>query len=209
MSRCRYAALVMLVLLVFPAGCGSSRNQTLRDPVARSGASSEELWYRNGGARVAYTAVVRPRHLYAGYGTAPDPALYGQMPATTQPAPQKRSTPKPRATPPKTPECPPCPPADAMQKAPSQTNPASSAPVQDTAGAGSQFPAAPPQGAADSTPPVPATFPPQGASGSTAPFPAALLPQGTGSIPATTPLPPRLPLPAMPAATPAPGTPGR
>ena len=195
MSRFQYAALVMLVSLFLPAGCGAGRNQVLRDPVAQSGASSEELWYRDGGARVAYTAIVRPRQLYAGYGTAPDPALYGRMPATT-PAPRKRSTPKPKVEAPKTPECPPCPPADASRNTPqnatSQASPASSDPARD---------------AADSTSP----FPTAGFSapfGSSSPFPSTLPPSGDEGTMAASPNTPRIPLPGMPAATPAPAAPG-
>ncbi|MCL2123469.1 MAG: hypothetical protein FWH34_05200, partial [Desulfovibrionaceae bacterium] len=96
MAYSRYTVLVMLVSLVFPVGCGSSLNKAMQDPVAQSGTSSEDIWYRYGGARVAYTAVTRPKQLYTDYSTVRDPALYGQAPATTpeKSSPKKRSKPK-------------------------------------------------------------------------------------------------------------------
>jgi len=180
MAYFRYTVMAMLFLLVFLAGCGSNLNKAMQDSVAQSGTSSEELWYRYGGARVAYTAVTRPKQLYTGYSTVRDPALYGQEPATTQTKapPKKRSKPKAASVAPRDPNCPPCPPADASantpQSASSQANPAFSAPAQ---------------GAAGSVPP-----------------PSAPSPGGANAV---TPLPlPPIPLSGMPAATPAPMTPG-
>jgi len=179
MSRFRYVAWMMLVSLLFPAACTSSRDRVLRDPVARSGASSEEIWYREGGARVAYTAVARPRHLYTGDGATPDPALYEQAPALPKTPPKRRPATKPRVEAPKKPDCSQCPPAEATQKAPPTASPpaepASAAPV-----------------AGDAVPP----------------FPSTMLPQNTGGLPAMPAgSPPRLPLPGMPPATPAPVAP--
>jgi hypothetical protein len=200
MSQFRHIALIMLVAALL-AACGSGRNPALRDPVAQSGASSEEIWYRDGGARVAYTAVARPKQLYAGYGAVRDPALYGQAPATTKTPAKKRVAPKAKAAPPRSPDCPPCPPADAAKSAPqnagSQASPASSAPAQGAAGTqsgSSSFPGAGP----------PSSAPAQGATGLVLP-PAA--PPSAGGAAAAPPSSPRLPLPGMPAATPAPATP--
>jgi len=140
MAYFRYTVLAMLFSLAFLAGCGSSLNKAMQDPVAQSGTSSEELWYRYGGARVAYTAVTRPQQLYTGYGTVRDPALHEQAPATTQAKtpPKKRSKPKAAAAAPRDPNCPPCPPADAAvntpQSASPQASPAFSAPAQGAAG---------------------------------------------------------------------------
>ena len=185
----RYIVLVMFILLVFQAGCGSTRNNVMQDPVAQSGTGSEELWYQYGGARVAYTAVARPKQFYTGYGAVRDPALYGQAPATTQEMtrPKKRTKPKPAATAPRDPNCPPCPPADAAANTPKnvspQASPAFSVPAQGT----TSFtlpPAA--SGAAGFTPPPPA------------PAPDAT---GSGALP---PIPPKLPVSGMPTAAPAP-----
>ena len=181
MAYFRYAVLAMLFSLVFLAGCGSSLKKAMRDPVAQSGTSSEELWYQYGGARVAYTAVTRPKQLYAGYSAVRDPALHGQAPATTQekPPPRKRSKPKAAAVAPRDPNCPPCPPANAAATVPqstsSQASPAFSAPAQSVAG---------------SVPPPPTLAP--GSANAAAPLPS----------------PPATPLPSMPAATPAPAAPG-
>jgi hypothetical protein len=186
----RHIALGTLVLFVFTAGCVNSRNVVMRDPVAHSGASNEEIWYRDGGARVAYTAVPRHRQLYAGYGVARDPALYA--PAPTKPPPRKRPAPKPQAPPPKSPDCPPCPPGDA--------------------GAGAPPSAAPAQGAASGAPDPSASqgaesaAPEQETAGPATPSPVMTLPQNTGGI-AAPPSPPRMPLPSMPSATPAPPAP--
>jgi hypothetical protein len=183
MSQFRYIALVLFAAALL-AACGSGRNQVLRDPVAQSGASSEEIWYRDGGARTAYTAVARPKQLYAGYGSVWDPALYGQAPATTKTPVKKRVAPKAKATPPRSPDCPPCPPADAAQNAPqsSQASPAASASFP---GSGSSAPA-------------------QGATGFALP---SAVPQSNAGGATASSSPPRMPLPGMPAATPAPATP--
>jgi len=181
MRSCRYTVLAVLFSLVFLAGCGSSLNKAMQDSVAQSGTSSEEIWYQYGGARVAYTAVARPKQLYAGYSAVRDPALYGQAPATTaaKTSPQKRPKPKAAAAAPRDPNCPPCPPTDTAAHTPrsasSQAGPAFSAPVQSAAG---------------STPPPPA------------PAPAAT------NAAAPPPSPPIVPVPSMPAATPAPMAPG-
>ena len=180
--RCLTWAMLVALVLPFPAGCGNSRTQILRDPVARSGASSEEIWYREGGARPAYTAVARPRHLYVGEGGVPDPALYEPAPETTRVSPKKRPASKPRAAAPKKPDCPPCPPAAATQGATQDpsfpADPASSAPAQAATG---------------DVPPLPSLPAPPGSGGG-------------GATPAGSP-PARMPLPNMPAAAPAPATP--
>ena len=177
----RYIAVAMLFSLLFPAGCGSSRNKALQDPVARSGTSSEDIWYQYGGARVAYTSVARPKQLHTGYASVMDPALYGQAPTTTKVPSKQAAKPKPKAAaaPPRDPNCPPCPPADATNSPPPTPSPQAS-------------PALPPpaQSAASPAPPAPATSVP-GATAAAAPPPS----------------PPRMPLPGMPAATPAPTTP--
>ena len=188
----RYIVLAMIVLLVFQAGCGSTRNNVMRDPVAQSGTGSEELWYQYGGARVAYTAVARPKQLYTGYGTVRDPALYGQAPTTIQErtSPKKRAKPKPAATAPRDPNCPPCPPTDAAANTPhtvsQQASPAFSVPAQGS----TSF-----------------TLPPaiSGAAGFAPPPPAAAA-DATGAV-APPPIPPRLPLADMPIAAPAPMAP--
>jgi len=180
MAYFRYTVMAMLFLLVFLAGCGSSLNKAMQDPVAQSGTSSEELWYRYGGARVAYTAVTRPQQLYTGYSAVRDPALYEQAPATTQAKTptKKRAKPKAAANAPRDPNCPPCPSADAAantpQSAKPQAGPASFAPAQGVAGS--------------------------------APPPPALAPGGTSAA-APLPPPPAIPLSGMPAATPAPMAP--
>ncbi|MDR0239087.1 MAG: hypothetical protein LBI88_02510 [Deltaproteobacteria bacterium] len=108
--------------------------------MAQSGTSSEDIWYQYGGARVAYTAVTRPKQLYTGYGAVRDPALYGQAPATTaaKTSPQKRPKPKAAAAVPRDPNCPPCPPTDTAAHTPQSANPpvgtAFSAPVQGAVG---------------------------------------------------------------------------
>ncbi|MDR2695246.1 MAG: hypothetical protein LBC79_02555 [Deltaproteobacteria bacterium] len=182
MMHSRYIALVMLVSLVFPAACGSSRSRALQDPVAQSGTGSEELWYQYGGARVAYTAVARPKQLHTGYGAVRDPALYAQAPATTQVVPKARSKPKakakPAAAPARDPNCPPCPPAESVQSAPPGLIPQ----------AGSA-PSASSQSAARLVPPSVAADAP-GATGLAAPLPG----------PPRTPLPAAAPAPATPAA---------
>jgi hypothetical protein len=179
MSYFRYIAVAMLFSLVFSAGCGSSRNKVLQDPAANAGTSSEDIWYQYGGARVAYTAVARPKQLHTGYGSVRDPALYGQAPATTKASAKRASKPKPAAAPPRDPNCPPCPPADAAQSPPPSPNPQAS-------------PALPPPARSAASPAPPA--------------PAAGVPSATAAA-APPPSPPRLPLPGMPAATPAPISP--
>jgi len=183
MAYSRHIAVAMLFSLVFPAAC--SHNAAMLDPVAQSGASSEEIWYRYGGARVAYTAVARPKQLTAGYGAAQDPALYAQVLATTtttttqKAALKKRSASKTAAAPPRPPDCPPCPPTGA---APSV----------------SQIPlfSAPPQGAAR-----PAPLPPAPGLPDVSGVP------GSAGLAAPPPSPPKIPLPALPPATPAPMAP--
>ena len=179
----RYIAVMMLFSLVFPAACGSSRNRVLEDRAANSGTSSEDIWYQYGGARVAYTTVARPKQLHTGYGSVRDPALYGQAPTTTK-APQKRPSKAKTAAqtapaPQRDPNCPPCPPADAAQNPPP-------APIVQ----------------ASPVPPPPA----QSAASSALPAPPAGVPGATAAA-APPPNPPRMPLPGMPAATPAPLTP--
>jgi len=190
MAYSRYIAVAMLFSLVFPAAC--SKNTALWDPAAQSGASSEEIWYRYGGARVAYTAVARPKQLSTGHGAVQDPALYGQAPATQKVSPKKRSAPKPVTAPKRPPECPPCPPADAAtsasHNASSQASPAFSAPAQ---GATRPVPP-PPAPSTPSAPGVPSVTGVPGPAGVTAPPPS----------------PPKIPLPGMPAAIPAPIAPG-
>jgi hypothetical protein len=170
MAYFRYICMAMLLSLVFLAGC-ANWNWAIRDPVAQSGASSEEIWYRKGGARVAYTAVARPKQLHTDYGVVWDPALYELAPATVRAAQKKPSAPKVPTAPP---DCPPCSPTDAAATVPQNLRPASSAPVQ--------------------------------VSGSAVlPSSTTLDPASGGSVdpPAT----PRIPLPGMPTATPAPMTP--
>ena len=181
MAYSRYILLALLFSLVCPAGCGSRKQAW--DPAAQSGTSSEEIWYQHGGARVAYTAVARPKQLYTGYGAVRDPALYGQVPATTQAPQKKRSKPKPQTTAaaPRHPDCPPCPPTDAAKNAPQSLSPQ----------------------------PSPVSLPAQGATSST-PSLSTDLPSAVGSA-APPPSPSRMPLPGMPAATsatPAPSAPG-
>ena len=181
----RYIAVVMFFALAFPSGCGSGRNNAMQDPVAQSGTGSEEIWQQYGGARVAYTALARPKHLYTGYGAVRDPALYGQAPTTTQekaPAP-KRSRSKAAPQAPREPNCPPCPPVETSKN---------SSPPQGLSSQSSAL-AAPVQGI---------TLP--------APLPPVAAPDAPGAI-APPPSPPQTPLSAMPAAIPAPiapNTPG-
>jgi len=138
----RHIVLALLFSLVFSSGCVSSRNSALWDPVARSGASSEEIWYQYGGARVAYTAVPRPKQLYAGYGVVRDPAQYAQAPAITR---GKKASPKrSQAKVPRPPDCPPCPPTDAdvAKNTPGAASSASPSPA--TAPGNTGFAAPPP-----------------------------------------------------------------
>ena len=182
MPDSRYIVLAMFLSLVFPTGCGSNWNRSMQDPVARSGTGSEEIWYQYGGARVAYTAIARPKQLYTGYGTVRDPALYAQAPMTTQAKtpPKKPSRAKPAVTPPRDPNCPPCPPADTAKHTPApqsllpQTNPVFSAPAQSLA--------------------------------KPTPSPAASAPTVAGTV-ESLPSVPQTPLSSMPAAIPAPMAP--
>jgi len=188
MAYSRYIFLAVLFSFIFLAGCGSSRNKAALDPVAQSGTSSEEIWYQYGGARMAYTAVTRPKQLYTGYSAIRDPALYGQAPTTTQTSPKKRSRPKPAVTAPRDPNCPPCPPPDCPPCPPADANAVKTTPQTLNSQASPTF-SAPAQGAASFDPSAI-----QGAAGVT----------GVGAPP---PSPPKLPLPNMPAAMPAaPGT---
>ena len=175
----RSIAVIMLFSLVFPAGCGSSRNRVLQDHAANSGTSSEDIWYQYGGARVAYTAVARPKQLHTGYGSVRDPALYGQAPTTTKSPLKRSSKPKPKPAPQRDPNCPPCPPADAATSPPP-------APIAQASPALSPLPA---QNAASSA--LPAS--PAGVPGAT-----------TVAAPPTSLQ--KMPLPGMPAATPTPIT---
>ena len=184
MAYSKYILLVMMFSLVFLAACGGNRKAAMRDPVAQAGTSSEEVWYQYGGARMAYTAVTRPKQLYTGYGAVRDPALYGQAPATTQ---EKASSPrrykaKPKVAAPasRDPNCPPCPPADATKNAPPSLIPQASP----------AFPA-PAQGAASFSPSSPVVA--SGATGAAAPPPS----------------PPMTPLPSKSIAIPAPLTPAQ
>lgn len=200
MACFRYMLLAMLCALVCLPGCGSGRARALKDPAAQSGAGSEEIWYRYGGARVAYTAIPRPRQLYAGYGVAPDPALYGQAPATTlEKAPtQRRSRPKAATPAPRPPDCPPCPPAtDAVTSAPPNTS-AQSGPARAASDLGANL-ALPPSTAG---PGVVAPPPAQPAM----PSPGMPATTSSGALPPLPPLP-GTPLSGMPAATPAPPAP--
>jgi|GEM_PF-3758416 len=179
----RYIVIMIFFALAFPTACGSSRKTAVQDPVAQSGTGSEEIWYQYGGARVAYTAVTRPKQLYTGYGAVRDPALYGQAPTTTQEkAPsKKRVKPKAAATPPpRDPNCPPCPPAETAKN---------SSPPQGSMPQSGIFSAPVQQGVAPS-----------------APLPSGTAPSATGAI-TPPPIPSQEPLSGMPAAIPAPMAP--
>jgi len=179
----RYTVLVMLFSLAFLAGCGSSLHKAMQDPAAMSGTSSEELWYQYGGARVAYTAVTRPKQLNTGYNAVRDPALYGQMTTTTEvkaPA-KKRVKAKAAAPAPRDPNCPPCPPCPACPP---------------TDATGNKLQSVNPQTS-------PTFFTPGQGSTDSNPLPPALLPGGANAA-ATPPPAPPTPLPSMPAAIPAP-----
>ncbi len=176
----------ILMLLLFALCLAGCARQKPTDPVALSETSSEEIWYKDGGARWAWTAVDRPRQLYTGYGTVRDPALAQGEPV--QPVKKRviKRAAKPKApvqpvrSPdcPPCPACPPCPPADAAK------------PAVPNSGAGRVAPTPAPQ-----SPALSPAVPPQAAP---PPTPSAF----SGSFPPLA--PPSAPLPAMPPATPAP-----
>lgn len=122
----RYFPVALLLLAFCLAGC-SGRRGAAPDPVAQSGASSEDIWYPDGGARWAWTAIPRPRHLYTGLTGVRDPALY-QAPQAQRAGGGKKSGARvkkaaPPPPPPRPQDCPPCPPEETNKRAPSAALP--------------------------------------------------------------------------------------